>query len=95
MGGDAGMKLSVVMPAQNEEGSVGTTVEGVVAALEREEIDYEVVVVDDDSEDSTGKVVEAIGASNPRVLPPPARRRLGLRLRLPFHARRPGPRLPA
>jgi len=32
-----GMKLSVVMPAQNEEGSVGATVEGVVAALEREE----------------------------------------------------------
>ncbi|HSR93495.1 MAG TPA: glycosyltransferase family 2 protein, partial [Solirubrobacterales bacterium] len=50
-----------------EEGSVGATVEGVVAALEREKIDYEVVVVDDDSEDSTGAVVEAIGASNPRV----------------------------
>ena len=32
-----GMKLSVVMPAQNEEGSVGATVEGVVAALERED----------------------------------------------------------
>ncbi len=61
------MKLSVVMPAQNEEGSVGGTVEGVVAALEREEIDYEVVVVDDGSEDSTAAVVEAIGASNPRV----------------------------
>jgi dolichol-phosphate mannosyltransferase len=61
------MKLSIVMPAQNEEGSVAATVEGVVAALEREGIDYEVVVVDDDSEDSTGKVVEAIGAANPRV----------------------------
>jgi dolichol-phosphate mannosyltransferase len=61
------MKLSVVMPAQNEEGSVGATVEGVVAALEREGIDYEVVVVNDDSEDMTEAVVEAIGASNPRV----------------------------
>jgi len=61
------MKLSVVMPAQNEEGSVGKTVEGVVAALERESIDYEVVVVNDDSEDSTEAVVEAIGAQNPRV----------------------------
>lgn len=61
------MKLSVVIPAQNEEGSVGATVEGVVAALEREEIDYEVVVVDDGSKDSTGAVVEAISASNPRV----------------------------
>ena len=61
------VKLSVVMPAQNEEGSVGATVEGVVAALEGAEIDYEVVVVNDDSEDSTEAVVAAIGESNPRV----------------------------
>jgi dolichol-phosphate mannosyltransferase len=61
------MKLSVVMPAQNEEGSVGATVEGVVAALERGRIDYEVIVVNDDSEDSTEAVVAAIGAANPRV----------------------------
>jgi len=61
------VKLSVVIPAQNEEGSVGHTVEGIAAALEREGIDYEVVVVDDGSEDSTAAVVEAIGAVNPRV----------------------------
>jgi dolichol-phosphate mannosyltransferase len=61
------MKLSVVIPAQNEEGSVEATVEGVVAALEREQIDYEVVVVDDGSEDGTAAVAEGISASNPRV----------------------------
>ena len=61
------MKLSVVMPAQNEEGSVGATVEGVVAALERGQVDYEVIVVDDGSEDGTAAAVEAIGAANPRV----------------------------
>ncbi|HWM64150.1 MAG TPA: glycosyltransferase family 2 protein [Solirubrobacterales bacterium] len=61
------MKLSVVMPAQNEEGSVGRTVEGIVAVLERESVEYEVVVVDDGSEDRTAAVVEAIGATNPRV----------------------------
>lgn len=61
------IKLSVVMPAQNEEGSVGKTVEGVVAALEREAIDYEVVVVNDDSEDSTEAVVAAMGEQNPRI----------------------------
>ncbi len=62
-----GIKLSVVMPAQNEEGSVGATVEGVVAALEREGVDYEVIVVNDDSTDSTEAVVAAIGERNPRV----------------------------
>jgi dolichol-phosphate mannosyltransferase len=61
------VKLSVVMPAQNEEGSVGATVEGVVAALEREGVDYEVVVVDDGSEDSTAAVVSAIAAVNENV----------------------------
>jgi dolichol-phosphate mannosyltransferase len=61
------MKLSVVMPAQNEEGSVGKTVEGVADVLEREGIDYEVVVVNDDSEDSTEAVVAALGERNPRI----------------------------
>jgi dolichol-phosphate mannosyltransferase len=61
------MKLSVVMPAQDEEGSVAVTVEGVVAALERAEIEYEVIVVNDDSSDTTEAIVAAIGASNPRV----------------------------
>jgi dolichol-phosphate mannosyltransferase len=61
------MKLSVVIPAQNEEGSVGRTVEGIAGVLEREGIDYEVLVIDDGSEDRTPAVVEAIGAGNPRV----------------------------
>src|SRR5215475_8620745 len=61
------MRISVVMPAQNEEGSVGSTVEGLVDTLEGAEIDYEIVVVNDDSDDSTEAVVAAIGAENPRV----------------------------
>jgi len=61
------MKLSVVMPAQNEEGSVGKTVAGVANVLDREGIDYEVVVVNDDSTDSTEAVVAAMGEANPRI----------------------------
>jgi dolichol-phosphate mannosyltransferase len=55
------------MPAQNEEGSVAKTVEGVVAALEGEDIDYELIVVNDGSEDSTEAVVAAMGEQNPRI----------------------------
>src|SRR3954464_14074538 len=62
-----GMKLSVVMPAQNEEGSVARTVEGVAGVLEREGIDYEVVVVNDDSEDSTEAVIAAMAEQNSRI----------------------------
>ncbi len=61
------MKLSVVIPAHDEEGSVGATVEGVVARLEEEAVDYEVLVVDDASSDRTKEIVDAIAVENPRV----------------------------
>jgi dolichol-phosphate mannosyltransferase len=61
------VKLSVVIPAQDEEGSVGDTVKGLVDVLKREEIDYEVLVVDDGSRDNTRSVIEEIARSNPNV----------------------------
>jgi dolichol-phosphate mannosyltransferase len=61
------MKISVVIPAHNEEGSVAPTVEGIVERLEREAIEYDVLVIDDASRDRTKEIVEAIGAGNPRV----------------------------
>jgi dolichol-phosphate mannosyltransferase len=61
------MKLSVVIPAQDEEGSVGATVTSTAAVLDRERIDYEIVVVDDHSRDGTKSVVDAISERNPRV----------------------------
>jgi hypothetical protein len=36
------MKLSAVIPAHNEEGSIAETVGGIVTAMEREGIDYAV-----------------------------------------------------
>jgi dolichol-phosphate mannosyltransferase len=61
------VKLSVVIPAHNEEGSIGATVDAVVERLERESIDYEVLVIDDASSDSTADVVGAIAVDNERV----------------------------
>jgi dolichol-phosphate mannosyltransferase len=61
------MKLSVVIPAHNEEGSVAPTVEGIVKRLEREAIEYDVLVINDASRDRTKEIVDAIGTSNPRV----------------------------
>jgi dolichol-phosphate mannosyltransferase len=61
------MTLSVVMPAHNEAGSIGDTLRAVVAALEREAIDHEIVVVDDASTDGTGMVVDEFAREHPTV----------------------------
>src|SRR5947209_11654207 len=61
------MKFSVVIPAHNEEGSIEPTARGIVEVFEREEIDYEILVVDDASTDRTATVVARISENNPRV----------------------------
>jgi dolichol-phosphate mannosyltransferase len=62
------MKLSVVIPARNEEGSIEATIRGVSDALRREEIDHEILVVDDSSTDLTRSVIAALSQSDSRVL---------------------------
>jgi dolichol-phosphate mannosyltransferase len=61
------MKLSVVMPARNEVDSIGATVQSVVDELEQEHVDYELLVIDDASDDGTGDLVRTLMAENPRV----------------------------
>jgi dolichol-phosphate mannosyltransferase len=61
------MKFSVVIPAHNEAESIEQTMLSVVHELERHEIDYEIVVVDDASGDGTAGIVQAICAQNSRV----------------------------
>ncbi len=61
------MKLSVVIPAHNEQESIGVTVEALVAELEAREIPYEIVVVDDASSDGTSAAVLKIARANPAV----------------------------
>ena len=47
------MRLSVVIPARDEEGSIEQTVGEIAGALTGEQIPYEIVVVDDGSTDET------------------------------------------
>jgi dolichol-phosphate mannosyltransferase len=61
------VKVSVVIPAYNEAGSIGSTVEAIAAALEHAGRDYEVLVIDDSSTDGTGVLVNAMAARNPHV----------------------------
>ncbi|MGJ5620581.1 glycosyltransferase family 2 protein [Sulfitobacter sp. MF3-043] len=59
----AGMELSVVIPAYNEEIAVRSTVEDVRSHLEPLGIPYEIIVVDDCSQDETRAEAEDSGAT--------------------------------
>ena len=58
--------LSVVMPIRNEESFITETLESILAAA-AEVRSLEIVVVDGESDDSTGACVSAFGAAHPEV----------------------------
>ncbi len=61
------MKLSVVIPARNEAGNIGPTLDGIRERLRREGIAYELVVVDDGSRDTTPDEVRGRAQVDPGV----------------------------
>lgn len=54
------MKLSVVIPAHNEEGSVEQTVQSLYDELNQEKIDHEIVVINDNSRDQTEEILKSL-----------------------------------
>jgi dolichol-phosphate mannosyltransferase len=75
------MKLSVVIPARDEEASIAETLTEIAAALEREDIEYEVIVVDDGSTDATASRVAALGNPHVQCVPSPYSPGFGLAVR--------------
>jgi dolichol-phosphate mannosyltransferase len=59
------MKLSIISPTYNEAENVGPLVEEVSRVMDG--VDYEILIVDDDSPDLTWMRAEEIGKRNPRV----------------------------
>jgi dolichol-phosphate mannosyltransferase len=61
--------LSVVIPARDEERSVGQTVQALHAELARHAISHEIVVVDDGSVDATWRVLQSLASAVAEVRP--------------------------
>lgn len=62
------MKLSVIIPAHNEEGSIQETVSELHKTLLRENIEHEILVVNDNSNDSTESILKNLQAQIPSLV---------------------------
>jgi dolichol-phosphate mannosyltransferase len=62
------MKLSIVLPAYNEEGSIEETLRTLYAKLQEEQIDHEIVVVNDNSKDNTLELLTNIQETMPTLV---------------------------
>jgi len=61
------LKLALVIPTLQEAGNIGGLLDDVRSVLDPMHIDYEIIVVDDDSTDGTGDIVSAIARQDPRI----------------------------
>lgn len=61
------MKLSVVIPAHNEEGCIAGTVRALNAKLSAENINHEILVVNDNSSDHTETVLHSLSTEIPTL----------------------------
>ena len=62
------MKLSVIIPAKDEEKSIENVITQLVSIFRSEDIDFEIIVVNDNSSDSTIQIMEKMAAEDNRIV---------------------------
>ncbi|MEB3816382.1 MAG: glycosyltransferase family 2 protein [Desulfurococcales archaeon] len=62
-----GSTVSIIIPTYNEAEVIERTLEEISKVMEQHGIDYEIIVVDDNSPDGTWRIVEEYSKRNPRV----------------------------
>ena len=70
-------RLSVVVPAMNEEGNIPALHRAIADVLETTGITFELILVDDGSTDGTWQAIEALSARDRRVIGLRHRRNFG------------------
>lgn len=60
-------KLALIIPTLREAGNIRSVLDHTRSVLDPLGIRYEIIVVDDDSDDGTGEIVSAIALEDPRV----------------------------
>ncbi len=61
-------RLSFVIPVYNEEDVIETTLTNLVAALEKESIDFEIICANNCSKDKSADLIRAFAAKDPRII---------------------------
>lgn len=61
------MKLSIVIPAYNEEESIAETIDQIEEAFSKVAIEHEIFIVNDNSKDNTIRVLEELATKYPAV----------------------------
>ena len=62
------MKFSILIPAHNEEGSIEATVLDIHRGLTAEGIDFEIVIVNDNSTDKTPEILERLSKDSEKIV---------------------------
>lgn len=63
------MEISIIIPAHNEEKIIETTIKKVYSVIMKTKYSYEIVVVDDNSDDSTSQIIENLSKKIKSIKP--------------------------
>ena len=63
-------KVSIILPARNEEGFIAKCLDSLI---QQEYKNYEIIVIDDSSDDATGKIISEYAKKHPNIIPVSAR----------------------
>lgn len=58
-------RVSIILPARNEEGYIGKCLDSLIA---QDYSNYEIIAIDDSSEDNTGKILRDYAKKNPKII---------------------------